>query len=161
MKQYLIAMWWFVLAVNTEASELTGKVVSISDGDTLRVLVDDQQIKVRLGGIDAPESDQPFGQASKRYLAEVVAGQTVVVEFEKKDRYGRVIGKVLLDGTDMNLRQVEAGYAWWYEYYKRDQSEADQQAYAAAEQQARGSRVGLWSEPAPINRMRRRLSRSI
>jgi endonuclease YncB( thermonuclease family) len=151
MKQLLIATYCLVLALSTQASELTGKVVSVSDGDTLRVLVDDHQIKIRLGGIDAPESNQPFGQASKRYLAEAVAGQTVVVEFEKKDRYGRVIGKVLLDGADMNLRQVEAGYAWWYEYYKRDQSEADQQAYAAAEQQARGSRVGLWSEPAPIN----------
>ena len=75
----------------------------------------------------------------------------MVVEFEKKDRYGRVIGKVLLDGADMNLRQVQAGYAWWYEYYKLDQSETDQQAYSAAEQQARGSRVGLWSESAPIN----------
>ena len=74
-----------------------------------------------------------------------------MVEFEKKDRYGRVIGKVLLDGADMNLRQVEAGYAWWYEYYKRDQSEADQRAYSAAEQQARDSGIGLWSEPAPIN----------
>ena len=151
MKQLLIAMHWLALALSTEASELAGKVVSVSDGDTLRVLVDDQQIKIRLGGIDAPESDQPFGQASKRYLAEAVAGQTVVVEFEKKDRYGRVIGKVLLDGADMNLRQVEAGYAWWYEYYKRDQSETDQRAYSAAEQQARGSRVGLWSESAPIN----------
>ena len=144
-------MCWLVLALNTEASELTGKVVSVSDGDTLRVLVDEQQIKIRLGGIDAPESDQPFGQASKRYLADAVAGQTVIVEFEKKDRYGRVIGKVLLDGADMNLRQVEAGYAWWYEYYKRDQSEADQRAYSAAEQQARDSGIGLWSEPAPIN----------
>ena len=75
----------------------------------------------------------------------------MVVEFEKKDRYGRVIGKVLLDGADMNLRQVEAGYAWWYEYYKRDQSEADQRAYSAAERQARDSGIGLWSEPAPIN----------
>ena len=109
MKQLLIATYCLVLALSTEASELTGKVVSVSDGDTLRVLVDDQQIKIRLGGIDAPESDQPFGQASKRYLAEAVAGQTVVVIFEKKDRYGRVIGKVLLDGADMNLRQVEAG----------------------------------------------------
>ena len=98
MKQFLIVTCWFALALSTEASELTGKVVSVSDGDTLRVLVDDQQIKIRLGGIDAPESDQPFGQASKRYLAEAVAGQTLVVEFDKRDRYGRVIGKVLLDG---------------------------------------------------------------
>ena len=67
----------------------------------------------------------------------------MVVEFEKKDRYGRVIGKVLLDRADINLRQVEAGYAWWYEYYKRDQSEADQRAYSGAEQQARDSGIGL------------------
>ncbi|MDA7583894.1 thermonuclease family protein [Luminiphilus sp.] len=149
--QFAFATVGLLLTTALGASELTGKVVSVSDGDTLRVLVEDQQIKIRLGGIDAPESDQPFGQASKRYLAKAVAGQTVVVEFEKKDRYGRVIGKVLLDGTDMNLRQVKAGYAWWYEYYKRDQSGADQQAYAAAEQQAKDSGIGLWSEPAPIN----------
>ena len=98
MKQLLIATYLLVLALNSDASELTGKVVSVSDGDTLRVLADDQQIKIRLGGIDAPERDQPFGQASKRYLAEAVAGQTLVVEFDKRDRYGRVIGKVLLDG---------------------------------------------------------------
>lgn len=66
MKQLLIATYWLVMALSTEASELTGKVVSVSDGDTLRVLVDDQQIKIRLGGIDAPESDQPFGQAVNR-----------------------------------------------------------------------------------------------
>ena len=151
MKQLLIATYCLVWALSTEGSELTGKVVSVSDGDTLRVLFDNQQIKIRLGGIDAPESDKPFGQASKRYLADAVAGQIVVVEFEKKDRYGRIIGKVLLNGIDMNLRQVKAGYAWWYEYYKRDQSEPDQRAYSGADQQARNSGIGLWSEPAPIN----------
>ncbi len=80
MKQLLkasIALSWILLTLESQGSELTGKVVSVSDGDTLRVLVDDQQIKIRLSGIDAPESDQPFGQASKRYLAEAVAGQTV------------------------------------------------------------------------------------
>ena len=87
--QFAFATVGLLLTTALGASELTGKVVSVSDGDTLRVLVEDQQIKIRLGGIDAPESDQPFGQASKRYLAEAVAGQTVVVEFEKKDRYGR------------------------------------------------------------------------
>ena len=107
MKQLLFAICLLALALGPEASELTGKVVSVSDGDTLRVLVGDQQIKIRLGGIDAPESDQPFGQSSKRYLAEAVAGQTAVVEFEKKDRYGRVIGKVLLDGADMNLNRPQ------------------------------------------------------
>ena len=75
---------WLLLAHTAVAGELTGKVVSVSDGDTLRVLVDNQQIKIRLGGIDAPESDQPFGQASKRYLAEAVAGQTVVVSSTRR-----------------------------------------------------------------------------
>ena len=60
MKQLLIATYWLVAALSTEAGELTGRVVSVSDGNTLRVLVDDQQIKIRLGGIDASESDQPF-----------------------------------------------------------------------------------------------------
>ena len=154
MKRPLRAVITFCLLISPligKADQLAGKVVSVSDGDTLRVLVDKLQVKIRLGGIDAPESDQPFGQASKRYLAEAVVGQTVIVLFEKKDRYGRVIGKVLLDGTDMNLRQVEAGYAWWYEYYKDDQSQEDQQAYSFAEQQARAGSKGLWSDTNPIN----------
>ena len=154
MKQLLRIFAGFSLlafTITVEATQMTGKVVSVSDGDTLRVLIGDQQIKIRLSGIDAPESDQPFGQASKRYLAEAVAGQTVVVVFDKKDRYGRVIGKVLLEGMDINLRQVEAGYAWWYEYYKDDQSQVDQQAYSLAEQHARAYSRGLWSGTNPIN----------
>ena len=147
----LAALLLWVLSTPSVAKELTGKVVSVADGDTVTVLVKKEQIKIRLGGIDAPESSQPFGQASKRYLAEAVAGRIVTVEYDKKDRYGRVIGKVLLDGNDMNLRQVQAGYAWWYEYYKRDQSSADQRVYSSAEQQAKNRGLGLWSEPNPIN----------
>jgi endonuclease YncB( thermonuclease family) len=154
IKQFLkiaLLCCWVAHALTAQAKQFSGTVISVSDGDTLKVLTNDAEVKVRLLGIDAPESDQPFGRASQTYLAEAVAGRSVVVVFQNKDRYGRIIGKVLLDDTDVNLRQVKAGYAWWYEYYKRNQAEADRQAYFSAEQQARNNGLGLWAVPRPIN----------
>ena len=81
----------------------------------------------------------------------MIAGKQVEVDTTKTDRYGRQIGKVLLDGVDVNLEQVKAGYAWWYRYYKKEQSRADRKAYEAAEDTARVEQRGLWADPNPIN----------
>lgn len=133
------------------AETLTGRVVSIADGDTVTVLdATNRQHKIRLAGIDAPEKAQPFGQRSRQNLGDLVFGRTVTVEYEKQDRYGRTVGKVLVNGVDANLEQIKAGMAWWYEKYRREQSAEDQQRYAEAEQQARAGRIGLWSGPLPV-----------
>jgi endonuclease YncB( thermonuclease family) len=96
-----------------QAEILRGKVVKIADGDTLTVLdKSNRQHKVRLIGIDAPERKQPFGTVSRQNLADLVFGKEVAVEWHKQDRYQRVLGKVLLDGQDVNLKQVKAGLAW-------------------------------------------------
>lgn len=133
------------------AEILTGRVVAVADGDTLTVL-DPQHVthKIRLIGIDAPEKAQPFGAVSKQHLAELVFQRDVQVQWEKKDRYGRTLGKVLLNGTDVNLRQVMDGMAWWYRHYARDQEPADQARYSEAEARAQHSRIGLWSMEAPV-----------
>lgn len=96
-------------------SVFEGRVVGVSDGDTITVLVGGhEQIKVRLAEIDAPEKAQPFGQRSKQALSDLVFGKTVRVEQQDTDRYGRVVGRVFVDGTDVNVEQIRQGMAWAY-----------------------------------------------
>jgi len=88
-------------------------VVHVADGDTITVLdAGKVQHKVRLAGIDAPEKAKPFGQRSRESLEDLVAGRTVIVETHKKDRYGRYVGKVILNSRDVNLEQIRRGMAW-------------------------------------------------
>jgi len=74
----------------------------------------------------------------------------VIIEWSKHDRYGRIVGKVVLEGQDICLEQIEAGMAWHYKYYQDDQTEKDRQLYAAAEIAARATNVGLWIDPNPV-----------
>lgn len=139
-----------LLALSAHAETLTGFVVAIADGDTVTVLDSNrQQHKIRLAGIDAPEKAQAFGDRSKQSLAALVFNKNVVVEWDKHDRYGRTVGKILVSGKDANLEQVRAGMAWWYEKYRKEQSASDQRIYEQAEQQARSQRVGLWKDTNP------------
>lgn len=119
--------------------------MGVTDGDTITVLADTRtQHKIRLAGIDAPENGQPFGQRSKQNLSDLVYRKDVVVEWQKRDRYGRIVGKVLVGGVDAGLDQIGAGMAWWYRKYAHEQRPEDQGAYAEAEQEARRARRGLW-----------------
>ena len=112
-----------LLALQVHAETLTGKVIHVQDGDSITVLDETHtQHKIRLSGIDAPERRQAFGNVSKESLAEQVAGQSVAVEWDKVDRYGRKVGKVLLAGMDSNLVQIKRGLAWHYKQYEREQS---------------------------------------
>lgn len=126
-------------------------MVGVADGDTITVLgTGNRQARIRLQGIDAPESRQAFGQVSKQHLSDLIFGRQVVVEYEKTDRYGRTLGKVLTGGRDVNLQQVKAGLAWHYKYYQEEQSPADRRLYAEAETEARSAGRGLWADSAPI-----------
>ena len=151
MAPRLIAPFFFVfLSIPASADTLTGKVVKITDGDTLYVRdANYQQHKIRLAGIDAPERKQAYGLASRKHLASIVAGKQVTVEYRKRDRYGRVVGKVLLDGIDVCLEQVKAEFAWHYKKYQHEQSAEDRELYAEAEHQARTGGLGLWRENNP------------
>jgi len=131
------------------AETLQGVVVAIQDGDTLTLLDDSKtQHRIRLAGIDAPEKGQPFGQLSKEGLSGLVFLHDVAVEWKKRDRYGRVVGKVMLGGRDVNLAQVEAGLAWHYLDYAREQSPTDRGLYSQAETRARDANLGLWRTPS-------------
>ena len=125
------------------------KVVKVTDGDTVNVLDQSRtQHKIRLGGIDAPERGQDFGRKSTDNLARYVAGEYIEVEYAKRDRYGRIVGKLVKDDQDINLLQVKDGFAWHYKYYQNDQSASDRALYSAAEIEARGKVLGLWAAPA-------------
>ena len=150
LKRNLFAAFFLLLTFNLQAATLQGKVVSVADGDTLTVLDDKKtQHKIRLQGIDAPEKAQAFGQKSKQSLNQLVHSKMVTVEFEKKDKYGRTVGKVLLNGTDVCLEQIKLGMAWHYKQYQSEQSKEDRDAYANAEQTARAHVVGLWKDKSP------------
>ena len=126
----LIPAMTLCLVFQVQADTLLGKVIHVADGDTITVLDDTHtQHKVRLAGIDAPEKRQAFGNVSKQSLADMVAGQSVAVEWVKVDKYGRKLGKVLVAGLDCNLVQVKRGLAWHYTKYQREQSPNDRKLY--------------------------------
>ncbi len=132
------------------ADVLVGRVVAVADGDTVTVLDDSrQQHRIRLVGIDAPENRQPYGHRARQHLAERVFQRDVEVEYDKRDRYGRILGKIVLDGEDVNLMMVRDGMAWHYRQFQRDQRPADRALYAAAEREARAEGRGLWADPQP------------
>lgn len=133
------------------AGSFAGRVVGIADGDTLTLLdASNAQHKIRLSGIDSPEKGQPFGQACKKSLSDLAYGRVVAVESNKLDRYGRVIGKVLVNSQDVNLEQVRRGCGWHYKKYQNEQILDDRLSYNAAEESARTSRVGLWADNEPM-----------
>lgn len=136
---------------HSQARLLVGTVVGVTDGDTITVLDEQRtQHKIRLAGIDAPEKAQAFGQRSKEALSALVFGRSVTVATEKQDRYGRTVGKIIIDGRDANLAQVVAGMAWHYKKYEGEQSPSDRLLYADAEREARDVRRGLWQDETPI-----------
>lgn len=128
-----------------ETCNLSGKVIKVSDGDSIELKDDDGTVhKIRLAGIDAPEYNQSYGRAAKKFLASIIENKTLCVEWHKADRYKRLVGKIWYQGRDVNLQVVEAGLAWFYKYYEDEQPAADRKLYADAEQQAKATKKGLW-----------------
>jgi endonuclease YncB( thermonuclease family) len=132
-------------AASRAANAHVWRVVGVQDGDTLTCLDEtNQQQKIRLAGIDAPEVGQDYGTAAREALASMVFGKTVDVVDEGRDRYGRWVGHVSVDGLDVNRQMVGTGSAWHYAAYSTDQS------LAAVQAQAQSQRLGLWGQPNPI-----------
>lgn len=152
-----VILAWSCIA---NAEVLQGRVVAVSDGDTVTVLdAIRNQHKIRLMGIDAPEKTQPFGQRSKQNLSRLVFGREVLVDWEKRDRYGRIVGKVMARPPecpscsmtlDVGHAQISVGLAWWYRKYSKEQSTQDAAAYEFSEQEAKTRRVGLWVDTDPV-----------
>jgi endonuclease YncB( thermonuclease family) len=133
-------------AATEQPGVIQGKVVDLGWGDSLTVLdAQSKRHRVRLLGIDAPEKEQSFGPAARQKLSVLVFGKAVTVKYQKIDRNGRPLGKVLSGATDVNLEMLKAGLAWYYAN-DRDLPESDRPLYANAEQEARRAARGLWQD---------------
>ena len=152
MRAAALLVGLFVAAAAPACAEtLMGRVIAIATGDTITVLdASKVQHRVRLAGIDAPDNKQPFDGQSRHYLAKWIFQRDVVVEWRTKDRDGKLVGIVIVDGHDVNLEQVRAGYAWWNRNRANEQAPEDQEVYQLAEQAARERKLGLWVDSAPL-----------
>lgn len=151
MKILFSTLFFFILFITTTPDltyALSGKVVSIADGDTITILDSSKtQHKIRLYGIDTPEKSQAFGKAAKKHTSNLVARKVVQVTTYDTDRYGRTVGVVVVDGLNVNQSLIENGFAWKYRKYCKASFCDD---WVQLEDNARATKVGLWSDVAPI-----------
>ena len=131
------------------AELLIGTVTSVHDGDTITLHTRTEIRKIRLAGIDAPELKQSYGPESRVALKQDILNQTVTVDTRKQDKYGRSVGKVLLNGEDVNLKQVSRGLAWLYVKYLPELTAEDRLSYKNAQESAQQVQLGLWGQNAP------------
>ena len=145
--KHLFLLSLLLLSLSLFSAEIKGKVVAVTDGDTITVLdeMDKGNFKIRLDKIDAPEKNQAFGNKAKQFLSSLIFGKQVSIRYKAVDRYGRILGVIYCDGAEINLVMVQNGYAWHYSYYDKTP------AYIQAEKQARADKKGLWADPNPVN----------
>jgi endonuclease YncB( thermonuclease family) len=142
VKSFLVVFLTFSTA---QAFTLVGRVIGITDGDTITVLDSEKtEHKIRLMGIDAPEKKQGYGNESKKALSNYIYQKEVTVEYKKQDRYKRKVGKIILDKQDICLQMIKDGMAWHYKDYEKEQSKTDREMYSQAEDKAKKEKIGLW-----------------
>jgi micrococcal nuclease len=142
---------WFVFfsllfALASFATELSGKVVGVSDGDTFTLLLpNNSTVRIRLHGIDTPEKGQPFGENAKQYTSSLIFNKQVKVKQTDTDRYGRIVG-IVTNPEDINVNEalLKAGMAWHYKKYD------DNPMWAKMETESRAAKVGLWQAANPV-----------
>ncbi len=139
-----LALIW--LASTAFGADFQAKVIHVTDGDTITVLNDtNEQIKIRLNGIDCPEKAQAYGKKAKTFTKDLVAGEMVTIKAHETDRYGRTIGDVVVeDGRNLSQELVKACYAWWFFKY------SDDEQLGILEVQAKIAKVGLWADKNPL-----------
>lgn len=131
-----------LIACPALAAEVVGRIVGLADGDTLTVLTPSQeQLRVRLSDIDAPESGQPYGTRARQVLGGLVARRAVRVVAQDTDRYGRTVGRVYVGSVDVSAEMVRRGAAWVFRRYSQDPQ------LLALEAEAQAARRGLWALP--------------
>lgn len=139
MKRILVSLLLAACASGAQAWTLDRVV----DGDTVSLVDGSRTVRIRLACIDAPEQRQGQGRRSTQALLADLQGKDIGIEVESRDRYGRTVAYLIVDGQNVNLRQVLDGWAWVYpKYCKRPE-------FYTAENAARAARAGLWSDDAP------------
>lgn len=133
------------LLISKDSTEtLLGKVVGVTDGDTITLVINNNQEKVRLEGIDCPERGQVFGKRAKQFTSDMVYGKTVSLKRTGNDRYGRTLGLIQVQGKILNQELVKAGFAWHFKKY------SSSPVLSLFEEEARQKRRGLWIEDNPL-----------
>jgi micrococcal nuclease len=122
----------------------TGIVTHVADGDTLSVTATGRTEVIRLDGIDAPEAGQAFSGQARQRLRVLAFSQPATVHVRDRDRYGRLVARVIVAGRDLSEEMVKAGLAWHYTQYSTDRQ------LAALEQQARQQHLGLWADRTAV-----------
>jgi len=135
-----------LLVISQNAPEtIVGRVVKVTDGDTVTLLTkENQQIKIRLEGIDAPEKGQDFGNKATLYVRRLCEGKTVTVIKTGTDRYKRVLGILYVENLNVNEYLVCQGLAWHYKQFNKSHR------LDSIEKLARKEKLNIWSLPNPI-----------
>ena len=143
---FLVATTITMFPLSAHSAQLAGRVVGVTDGDTLRVNHEGESLRVRLYGIDCPEMKQTGGKEARTLARRLTFGRVLLIESKGLDRYRRVIGRVFLfSGETLNRELVKAGRCWWYQKYA-----PDDETLAELENEARAKKLGLWAEPNQI-----------
>jgi micrococcal nuclease len=143
LRYYLFLLLFLFLACQGRPDS-GPKVIGVMDGDTVELLENNQPVRVRLYGVDAPEKNQDYGTRARQFASDLAFGKNVQLIEKGKDRYGRIIGIIILpDGRSLNEELVRNGYAWHYTAFSKDQN------LARLEEEARQHRRGLWEMPNP------------
>ena len=128
-----------------QSEGLSGKVVSVADGDTMTIQTrDGRRIKVRLEGIDAPEKGQDYGTKARNHLNDLCYGKIVTITHKGEDQYGRVLGVVYLGYLNVNEEMVRVGLAWYYSYFVTDIR------LDSLDKEARRKKLNIWSMDNPV-----------
>lgn len=143
LKKSLIIVATLLACAHARAETFEGRVVGVSDGDTITVLHDRTPEKIRLNGVDCPEKTQDFGTRAKQFTSGLVFGKQVKVTYQKRERYGRILGNVSIGGKDLSEELLRAGMAWHYRQYSKDAH------LQLLEDEAFEARRGLWSMSKP------------
>ena len=136
-----LALLIFIAFPGLARADLTGKVIHIKDGDNLTVIINNEWVRVRLAGIDASETNQPFGTRSRQSLSDLCFWENVTVSPKGKDQYGRMFAKVRCGDVDAGEEQVRRGMAWVYDRYVEDPT------LDPLEDEAKAAKRGLWADP--------------
>lgn len=143
--QVVVLVALLVAARYGAGESFPGRVVSVRDGDTLEVMRGGKAVRVRLWGVDCPELAQAFGPRAKQRTSDLAFGREVRVTVVDRDRYGRLVVQVEVDGRDLGEALLQAGMAWWYRHHA-----PEQRSYERAEREARAARRGLWADGNPV-----------
>lgn len=144
ISRFLICAALICLSAPTNATEFSGKVIAVIDGDTLLVMRGSHPVKVRLAEVDAPEKTQPFGMASQKSLAEMVKGKQIKVVSTAVDDYERLIAKVHAGEVNVNHEQVRRGMAWEYSRFHSNRE------LMALQHEAQQAKRGLWADEGAV-----------